>query len=228
MTADKIGRLHEATQTIQQRFGAHSLQVLRSEPVAHISTTFPSLDRALGIGGFPCGRITEISGMPTSGMNTLALKAVSSAQFQGNTAVYIDLDRTFDPVYALRCGVKVGETLLVRPNGAGQGIQIAQDLISSGGAGILVFDLGLARPTGLLSNSLTRLVGVLGGAPCALIFLMNEDIAFLPYTSLRLQVQKEDWLKQRCEVRGYRVRITIAKNKLAPPARPVAITIHID
>ena len=111
---------------IQQRWGTQALrrwgeapayrqgQAARAVEAPHIPTGFPALDQALGIGGIPRGRITEMMGAPTSGMATLALKVIASAQSRRDMAAYVDLGYTFDPDYAARCGVTPDKLLLVR------------------------------------------------------------------------------------------------------------------
>ena len=109
MSSGKKKRLEAMMAALQLRWGQKALQpgdqaFPPTAEVSPISTSFPSLDRALdGIGGIPRRRLTEILGAPTSGMATLALKIIATAQAEGNLAVYIDLGATFDPDYAARC-----------------------------------------------------------------------------------------------------------------------------
>src|SRR5258708_31351707 len=144
--SEKVQRLERIAAGIQERFGAgvlHRADSLPDTDVACISTQFPALDRALGIGGIPRQRISEIVGVPTCGMNTLALKIIASAQQQGDMAVYVDPDRTFDVEYAARCGGQIDRILVVRPANEPLGLDTARDLAASGGAGVLVYDLGM-------------------------------------------------------------------------------------
>ena len=245
MAADKTLPLDQALAAIQERWGDRVLRapgfVSRRESVPRVSTQFRLLDQALGIGGIPRGKITEIAGAPTSGMSTLALKVMASAQAAGDMAVSVDPARTFDPDYASMCGVELEHLLVIRPKDHAQGLDIAYDLIASGGVGALVYDLSsdqAAPPS--LAKATSRLLSVLANSPCALIFLTAldrgqhppgipaahaEHTSLSPYTSLRLAVEKQRWLYRRKDVRGYRTRVSILKNKLAPPGRPVEITI---
>src|SRR5258708_5676351 len=112
----KSQRLDDLVTQIQERFGPSALHKqawLRENP--HISTRFPLLDRALGIGGIPRGRIPEIASTPTSGMGSLALRLIGSAQKEGDQAVYVDSDCTFDAEYAAHSGVDLDRLLIVRP-----------------------------------------------------------------------------------------------------------------
>jgi recombination protein RecA len=240
---EKTKRLEQTAQAIQERWGARalrSLDALIQADFPHVATRFPLLDRALGIGGIPRGRITEIAGMPTSGTGSLMLRTMASAQAEGDMAVYVDAGRTFDPLYAARCGVNLDRLLLVRPSAYRDGLHITHDLVASGGAGLLVFDLG-TDPGSALTEPLDWLVSPLAGSPCALVFLIPlsrqpaapardraAGLALAHYATLRLKVEKQRWLRRRQDVRGYRTRVTILKNKLAPPGRPVTLTISVD
>ncbi len=170
-------------------------------------------------------------------MNSLAFKAVASAQSVGDMAVYIDPGRTFDPDYAARCGVKIASLLLVRSPAHKHIFEIARDLIASGGTGILVVGSDpCTGPEGIQtpSGALERLNTVLSGSLCAVIVLNaikdNARIASannaLPYyATIRLQIEKERWLRRRRDIRGYRAWVTVLKNKLAPAGQRVTIAI---
>lgn len=91
---DKKQRFEKTISGIQQRYGLKAIRPLKqptAEPIPAIPTGFPDLDAALGVGGLPHGRVTELIGMSTSGMSTLALKVIASVQEQGGTAVYLDV-----------------------------------------------------------------------------------------------------------------------------------------
>ncbi len=241
MASDKTKRLEETTRAIQERWGITALRKLdtaSSQAVACMSTQFPSLDRALGIGGIPRGRITEIAGRPTSGMGTLALRIIASTQAGGDMGVYIDSARTFDPEYATLCGVALDRLLVCRPKDHELGLSVAHDLIASGGVGVLVFDLGAESLKAGGANGIGKLLPVLAQSPCALVFLAwsewsgqenHEPPGGVSYhATLRLKIEKERWLHRRADVRGYRARVTVLKNKLASPGCPVGITISLQ
>jgi RecA/RadA recombinase len=86
-----------------------------AETIPAVTTTFPLLDKALGIGGIPRGHLTEIVGNPTSGIVTLALKTVTTIQQSGEGAVYLDLAATFNPDYVVRCGLNLETLWMIRP-----------------------------------------------------------------------------------------------------------------
>jgi recombination protein RecA len=237
-------------QAIQKRWGPKAIRKLEASSttveIPHIATGFPALDRALGIGGIPRGRITEILGAPTSGMATLALKLIARAQEDRDTAAYLDLSYTFDPDYAARCNVSLERLLLIRPHSGREALEITTSLIAGGGIGVLVFDsmsqlLGETHGPQLMSAALRQLVGVLAESPCALIFLTplyfgdatSQDnypsgFALPHYATVRLLIEKERWLKRRGDVRGYRARVTVIKNKLAPSGKSATIEITFN
>lgn len=247
----KRRRLEMTVAAIQRRWGARALRRLGAESaqaaIPHIPTGFPALDEALdGIGGVPRSRLTEILGAPTSGMATLALKMVASAQAAGDTAAYVDLGATFDPDYADRCEVDLSRLLLVRPQTGREALEITHSLIRSRGAGILVFDAVsdlLADPQGaqLMSVALGQIGHALPHSPCAAIFLTplrsgsarsldNYPGGFaLPhYTAVRLLLQKERWLYKRRDIRGYRAQVQVLKNKLGRAGKRATIAITFN
>jgi recombination protein RecA len=243
-------RLAMVVAAIQQRHGASALEkaseAARARPVSALATGFPDLDAALGIGGVPRGRLTEILGIPTSGMVTLALKIVASAQADGDTAAYIDLGYTFDPDYAARCGINPARLLLVRPHTGQEALEITHQLIASGGIGALVFDsvsqlLAESADPQAMPAVLPRLSGALNGSPCAAIFLTplyfgdamsahNYPSGFsLPnYAAVRLLIEKEQWIWKRRDIGGYQARVSVLKNKLAAAGRQVTISITFN
>jgi recombination protein RecA len=246
----KRTRLETTVAAIQGRWGTKALRKAAATDVAtatpHIATGFSSLDQALGIGGIPRGRISELLGVSTSGMSTLALKVIASAQTAGDQAAYIDLGHTFDPDYAARCGVRVSKMALIRPHAASEALEITHALIARGGVGIAVFDsvtdlLAEAHGAQAMSVALRQLNGALAASSCALLFLTplyfgdalslhNYPSGFaLPhYVSIRLLLEKEGWLKARRDIRGYQARVTVLKNKLAACSGPTSIAITFD
>jgi recombination protein RecA len=243
-------RLATVVVNLQQRYGASAIQkaseMARAKPVFALSTSFPDLDAALGIGGLPRGRLTEFLGTPTSGIATLALKVTATAQAEGDTAAYIDLGYTFDPDYAARCGVNPARLLLVRPQSGSEALEIVYSLVAGGGVGVLVFDsvshlLAESSSPQAMAALLPRLASALAGSACALVFLTplyfgeatsldNYPSGFaLPhYAAVRLLVEKEEWIRKRRDIRGYQARVTVLKNKLAAAGRSVTIAITFD
>lgn len=110
------------------------------EPVSVIPTGSLALDKALGIGGLPRGRITEIFGPESSGKTTLALHAIANAQRAGGTAAFIDVEHAIDPIYAKALGVNVDELLISQPDTGEQALEITDNLIRSGAIAVIVID----------------------------------------------------------------------------------------
>ena len=242
-------RLETTVAAIQQRWGLRALRRLDSAAettVLHISTGFPALDRVLKIGGVPRGFVTELIGAPTSGMSTLALRVIANAQNGGDVVAYIDLDRSFDPDYAARCGVCLEQLLLVRPPGGQEGLEITCNLVARGGVGALIFDAAsnlAAGPHGgeNVSTAMRRLVAALRGSVCAPVFLTpllagpagsvshrSEGHPLSQCAAVRLLIEKEQWILKRRDVMGYRARVSVLKNDFGPSGKSVAIAITFD
>jgi len=128
---------------IEKQFGKGSVIRLGAQAVQAvptISTGSISVDAALGIGGFPRGRISEIFGPESSGKTTLALQVVAEAQKAGGMAAYIDVEHALDPVYARKLGVDVDNLLVSQPDYGEQALEITNALITSGSIDVLVVD----------------------------------------------------------------------------------------
>ena len=129
---------------IEKQFGKGSILRLGSKdtivPVSIISTGSISLDAALGVGGFPRGRICEIFGPESSGKTTIALQAVAEAQKKGGIAAFIDVEHALDPIYARKLGVDVDNLLVSQPDWGEQALEITAQLIASGQIDVLVVD----------------------------------------------------------------------------------------
>ncbi len=135
--------LDEALRKIEKQFGKGSVMKLGEEAEKRIAT-IPSgslaLDLALGIGGYPKGRVVEIYGPESSGKTTVALHAIAEAQKQGGQAAFIDAEHALDPNYAKALGVDIDELLLSQPDTGEQALEIAEALVRSGAVDILVVD----------------------------------------------------------------------------------------
>lgn len=135
--------LDKALKNIEKEFGKGSIMRMGDKADTQIST-IPSgslaLDDALGVGGYPRGRIVEIYGPESSGKTTVALHAVAEVQKRGGTAAYIDAENALDPVYATHLGVNIDDLLLSQPDTGEQGLQITDALVTSGAIDIVVID----------------------------------------------------------------------------------------
>ena len=128
---------------IERQFGKGSIMKLGSrvvQDIPTISTGSLALDKALGIGGLPRGRVVEIFGPESSGKTTLALHAVASAQSQGGIAAFIDAEHALDPIYARKLGVNCDEMLISQPDTGEQALEITDMLVRSGAIDIVVID----------------------------------------------------------------------------------------
>ncbi|MCF6515800.1 recombinase RecA [Lactobacillus sp. S2-2] len=143
MADEREKALDGALKKIEKEFGKGSIMRMGDRVDTQISTV-PSgslaLDNALGVGGYPRGRIVEVYGPESSGKTTMALHAVAEVQKSGGTAAYIDAENALDPVYATNLGVNIDDLLLSQPDTGEQGLQITDALISSGAVDIVVVD----------------------------------------------------------------------------------------
>ncbi|MDE6660899.1 MAG: recombinase RecA [Anaeroplasmataceae bacterium] len=183
--------LEEALKKIEKEFGKGSIMRLGDE-ADHKIEAIPSgsiaLDKALGVGGYPKGRIIEIYGPESSGKTTFALHAIANAQKNGGFAAFIDAEHALDPVYAKALGVDIENLILSQPDNGEQALDIAEALIKSGSVDILVVDsvaalvpeaelngdmgdshVGLhAR---LMSQAMRKLAGIINKTNCVAIFI---------------------------------------------------------
>ncbi len=143
ISADKEKALETAMTQVERQFGKGSIMKLGSRPVVDvpvISTSSLALDKALGIGGLPRGRVIEIYGPEASGKTTLALHAVAEAQKKDGIAAFIDAEHALDIVYAKKLGVNCDDLLVAQPDTGEQALEITDMLVRSGAVDILVID----------------------------------------------------------------------------------------
>ncbi|MFD2212777.1 recombinase RecA [Metabacillus endolithicus] len=141
--SDRQAALDMALKQIEKQFGKGSIMKLGEQTDRKVSTVSSgslALDTALGIGGYPRGRIIEIYGPESSGKTTVALHAIAEVQQQGGQAAFIDAEHALDPVYAQKLGVNIDELLLSQPDTGEQALEIAEALVRSGAVDILVID----------------------------------------------------------------------------------------
>jgi len=177
---------------IEKQFGKGSILRLGSKdaivPVSVISTGSISLDAALGVGGFPRGRINEIFGPESSGKTTIALQVIAEAQKAGGMAAFIDVEHALDPAYSKRLGVDIDNLLVSQPDYGEQALEITGALIASGQIDVLVVDSVAALvpkaeldgemgdshmgvQARLMSQALRKLTGVVSKSRTCLIFI---------------------------------------------------------
>ncbi len=189
---DKQKALEVARLQIEKQFGKGSLMKLGDNPSIGNVAVVPSgsilLDEALGVGGYPKGRIIEIFGPESSGKTTLALHAVAEAQKAGGIAAFIDAEHALDPQYAKALGVNTDELWVSQPDAGEQALEIAENLVRSGAVDIIVIDsvaaltpkaeidglmgdshMGLQAR--LMSQALRKLTSIISKSNCIIIFI---------------------------------------------------------
>jgi recombination protein RecA len=191
-TEEKAKALEAARLQIEKQFGAGSLIKLGSHDNAAGIEVVPSgsilLDEALGIGGYPRGRIVEIFGPESSGKTTLALHAIAEAQKLGGTAAFVDAEHALDPVYAKNLGVNIDDLWVSQPDNGEQAMEITDSLVRSGAVDVIVVDsvaaltpqaeiegdMGDAQmgaQARLMSQALRKLTATIGKSRAILIFI---------------------------------------------------------
>lgn len=191
MAENRQQALEAALKQIEKEFGKGAVMRLGDEvdrKIEVISSGSISLDRALGVGGYPRGRIIEIYGPESSGKTTFALHAIANAQKNGGYAAFIDAEHALDPIYAKALGVDIENLILSQPDSGEQALEIAEALIKSGSVDVIVIDsvaalvpeaelngdmgdshVGLhAR---LMSQAMRKLAGVINRTNCVAIFI---------------------------------------------------------
>jgi recombination protein RecA len=141
--SDRKAALDQALKQIEKQFGKGSVMKLGEKTdreIATSSTGSLALDAALGVGGYPRGRVIEIYGPESSGKTTVALHAIAEVQASGGQAAFIDAEHALDPVYAQKLGVNIDELLLSQPDTGEQALEIAEALVRSGAIDIVVID----------------------------------------------------------------------------------------
>ena len=188
---DKGKAIESALLQIEKKFGKGSIMRLGEKPheeVGAISTGCLSLDAAIGVGGFPRGRIIEVYGPESSGKTTLALQVVASAQRGGGVAAYIDAEHAMDPEYATKLGVNIDDLLISQPDSGEQALEIAETLVRSNSVDVIVIDsvaalvpraeldgeMGDSLPglqARLMSQALRKLTAIVANSRTTFIFI---------------------------------------------------------
>lgn len=193
--------LDDAISQIEKKFGKGSVMRLGDRTAVDVDV-IPSgsltLDKALGIGGYPKGRIIEIYGPESSGKTTLTLHAIAQAQKQGGKAAFIDAEHAIDPVYAKNLGVDIDELILSQPDSGEQALEITEMLVRSGVIDLIVIDsvaalvpqveldgemgdAAVGLQARLMSKALRKLSGVMNKTNCTVIFInqLREKIGVM-------------------------------------------------
>lgn len=191
MTKNEAKTLEETLKDIERIYGKGSIMRLGDRPPLDVDV-IPSgsllLDDALGIGGYPKGRIVEIYGPESSGKTTLALHAIAECQKKGGRAAFIDAEHAIDPIYAKKLGVKIDDLILSQPDSGEQALDIVQMLAQSNSIQLIVVDSvaalvpqaeldgemsdsSVGLQARLMSKAMRKLAGLLNKSDCAVIFI---------------------------------------------------------
>ena len=242
--SEKLKALQAAMSKIEKDFGKGSIMKLGDDHIENVEvipTGSIGLNAALGVGGYPRGRIIEIYGPESSGKTTLAIHAIAEAQKNGGIAAFIDAEHAFDRFYAEKLGVDVDNLWISQPDNGEQALQIADQLISSSAIDILVIDsvaaltpkaeiegdmgdnkVGLQAR--LMSQALRKLTATISKTNTTCIFInqLREKIGVMfgnPETTTGGNALKFYSSVRLDNVIGKLVRVKVVKNKVAPPFR---------
>ncbi|MEE3488221.1 MAG: recombinase RecA [Bulleidia sp.] len=193
--------LQDALKTIEKEYGKGSIMRLGDRAdvsVDAIPSGSLALDAALGIGGYPKGRIIEIYGPESSGKTTLALHAIAQCQRNGGRCAYIDAENAIDPLYAKKLGVDIDELILSQPDSGEQALEITEVLIKSGAIDLVVIDSvaalvpqaeldgemsdsSVGLQARLMSKAMRKLAGVMNRSNCTAIFInqLREKVGIM-------------------------------------------------
>ena len=253
--------LEQVMNDIEKQYGKGSIMKLGDKEHMKVdvcSSGCLSLDIALGVGGYPRGRIIEIYGPESSGKTTFALQAIAEHQKLGGRAAFIDAEHALDPVYAERLGVDIDELLLSQPDTGEQALEICDALVRSEAVSIIVIDsvaalvpqaeidgemgdshVGLQAR--LMSQALRKLSGTINKTNTTCIFInqLREKVgvmfgnpettpggrALKFYSSIRLDIRRNEQLKMGDGIVGNKTTIKVVKNKVAPPFKTAVVDI---
>ncbi|MBZ4408081.1 recombinase RecA [Myxococcus sp. MISCRS1] len=189
---EKLKAVAAAVASIEKQFGRGSVMTLGGDTQEHKVAVIPSgsvgLDRALGVGGYPRGRVVEVFGNESSGKTTLTLHAIAQVQAAGGVAAFIDAEHALDISYARKLGVRVEELLVSQPDTGEQALEITEQLVRSGAVDLIIVDsvaalvpraeiegeMGDAHmgvQARLMSQALRKLTGAVSRSGCCIVFI---------------------------------------------------------
>ena len=233
-SADRLKALQAAMAKIDKEYGKGAIMKLGDENIENvpvIPTGSLGLNYALGVGGYPKGRIIEIYGPESSGKTTLAIHAMAEVQKAGGIAAIIDAEHAFDRFYAEKLGVNITELLIAQPDSGEQALvaaltpkaEIAGDMgdnkvglqarLMSQALRKMTASVNKTGTTVIFINQLREKIGVMFGNPET----TTGGNALKFYASVRLDIRKTGQIKDGEQVKGNQVRVKVVKNKVAPP-----------
>ena len=243
---DKLKVLNAVMEKIEKDFGKGSIMRMNSTEVNDIPvipTGSITLDMALGVGGYPKGRVIEIFGPESSGKTTLAIHAIAEAQKAGGIAAFIDAEHAFDSFYAQKLGVDVDNLLISQPDNGEQALEIADSLIRSSASVAALTpkaeiegemgDAKMGLQARLMSQALRKLTSSISKTKTVCIFInqLRDKIGIVYgnpetttggnalkfYASVRIDIRRMSVIKDGEEQLGTRTKVKVVKNKVAPP-----------
>ena len=212
-------QVDQVVSKIKQRWGNQAIAPLSrvSTPNA-FSTGHKQLDDWLGIGGIPCGTITEFVGEMSSGLRTLALNIMQAVQSVGEIIVYLDPEETFDADYASSCDISLEHIWFATPLDMMEALSLTNDLVRSDQIGLIVMDVPVEWHRSGLQFAWKHLINRLKKSQTAILLLTSESRHQSRYdaaavAAIRLLIERQHWLYNDHSIIGFESRITALKNR---------------
>jgi len=232
--------LDQALTQIRTRYGEGAIRRLSDpDPAAlppSLPTGFAALDRILGIGGIPRGRITELVSHGSAGQGSLAASLAAQAQQRGGQVVYVDAYRQVDLGLLAHWGVGFADLRVLRPSQPSLALALTRDLLAEGGADLILFDrYDPAEPAYRdVDAMLAEVTPLLGATASTLVFLTQADAHRYPtgralpyYATLRLGCQQVDWITEELTLVGLVTQVTVIKHKLGAPTGSAQLSLRM-